>query len=118
MLTFSLFFLLFLFLYLGVPIAISLGLSVLVAYALFVPLPLLSLAQKFYTSLDSFPLMAIPFFVLASNLMATGGGNFLTKTSTPMWMPMRSAREEPMSPAQISMLMMSSSPQESVVPKP
>ncbi len=73
MLTLTLFALLFLFLYLGVPIAISLGLSVLVAYALFVPLPLLSVAQKFYTSLDSFPLMAIPFFVLASNLMATGG---------------------------------------------
>jgi len=73
MLTLTLFGLLFLFLYLGVPIAISLGLSVLVAYAAFVPLPLVSVAQKFYTSLDSFPLMAIPFFILASNLMATGG---------------------------------------------
>src|SRR5699024_7037830 len=31
------------------------------------------IVQKAFTSLDSFPLMAIPFFILAGVLMSTGG---------------------------------------------
>jgi C4-dicarboxylate transporter DctM subunit len=36
-------------------------------------LPLMAVAQKLYNGLDHFALMAIPFFILASNIMTTGG---------------------------------------------
>jgi hypothetical protein len=36
-------------------------------------LPLLLVAQRMFTGIDSFPLMAIPLFILAGNLMSAGG---------------------------------------------
>ena len=57
----------------GVPIAISLGVSALVAIYYGTTLPLGTIAQKAFTSLDSFPLLAIPFFMLAGILMGKGG---------------------------------------------
>ncbi|RYG73183.1 TRAP transporter large permease [Lentibacillus lipolyticus] len=57
----------------GVPIAISLGVSALVAIYFGSTLPLDIIAQKAFTSLDSFPLLAIPFFMLAGILMGKGG---------------------------------------------
>lgn len=57
----------------GVPIAISLGVSALVAIYFGTDLPLDLVAQKAFTSLDSFPLLAIPFFMLAGTLMGKGG---------------------------------------------
>lgn len=57
---------------LGLPIAFCLGLTSLVAvYLLDVPLRLI--AQRMFTGMDSFPLMAVPFFVLAGDLMNVGG---------------------------------------------
>ena len=56
-----------------VPIGISLGMSSLITiYATHVVQPTY-LAQGLFTGADSFPLMAVPFFVLAGELMATGG---------------------------------------------
>jgi tripartite ATP-independent transporter DctM subunit len=57
---------------LRVPIAFALGLAA-VAAALQAHLPLGGLATRVANSLDSFPLMAIPFFVLAGEIMAHGG---------------------------------------------
>lgn len=57
---------------LSVPIAVTLGLSSAVALQLS-GTPLVMLAQSVYEALDSFGLMAIPFFVLAGTLMQGGG---------------------------------------------
>ena len=62
-----------LFLILRVPIGISLGLSSLVAIMTSGVVQPTYLAQGLVTGADSFPLMAVPFFVLAGELMATGG---------------------------------------------
>jgi C4-dicarboxylate transporter DctM subunit len=65
--------LLALFLALSVPIGISLGLSTAITLALTSPIPLTMMAQTCFTGLDSFPLLAIPFFMLAGSLMGYGG---------------------------------------------
>lgn len=63
------------FLSLRVPIAYSIGLAAL--FTLVVSLPtipaLTTLAQRMATSLDSFALLAIPFFILAGQIMNRGG---------------------------------------------
>ncbi|KZE38837.1 C4-dicarboxylate ABC transporter permease [Bhargavaea cecembensis] len=64
---------LFICLLIGVPIAISLGVAALVAIYFGSTLPLEIISQKAFTSLDSFPLLAIPFFMLAGILMGKGG---------------------------------------------
>jgi C4-dicarboxylate transporter DctM subunit len=65
--------LLALLLALSVPIGIALGLSTAVTLALTSPIPLTMMAQTCFTGLDSFPLLAIPFFMLAGSLMGYGG---------------------------------------------
>lgn len=57
----------------GVPIAVSLGLASLTTFLWFSPIPFTLLGQQMFTNLDSFPLMAVPFFFLAAALMQTGG---------------------------------------------
>lgn len=59
--------------FLGVPIAISLSLGALVPMALFTNVPLISIAQKFFTGCDSFSLMAIPLFLFCGGLMQKTG---------------------------------------------
>lgn len=71
MITAILFGSLVLLLALGIPVAFAIGMSSLAAM-LANGLPLISLAQKLLTGVDSFPLMALPFFLLAAELM-TGG---------------------------------------------
>lgn len=61
-----------LFLVLGLPVSISLGLSSLVSF-FYCGIPIVTIAQRLYTGMDSFPLMAIPLFILAGNLMTAGG---------------------------------------------
>jgi C4-dicarboxylate transporter DctM subunit len=57
---------------LGFPVAFCLGITSLVV--LFIgDVPLLLIAQRMFTGIDSFPLMAVPFFVLAGELMNRGG---------------------------------------------
>ncbi|WP_422124347.1 TRAP transporter large permease [Planococcus sp. X10-3] len=68
-----LFGLLILFFALGVPIAIGMGLASALAIWIDGGTPLVVLVQRSFTSIDSFPLMAIPFFILAGTLMEFGG---------------------------------------------
>jgi C4-dicarboxylate transporter DctM subunit len=56
----------------GVPIAFAIGLATMVTL-LIGGIPGAFLAQQSFTALDSFPLMAVPFFILAGALMETGG---------------------------------------------
>ncbi|WP_404454810.1 TRAP transporter large permease [Oceanobacillus kapialis] len=58
---------------LGVPVAISLGLSSSIALLVAGDIPLMVLAQRAFVSLDSFPLLAIPLFMLAGVIMEYGG---------------------------------------------
>lgn len=65
---------LFVMLAIGVPISISLGISVMTVMLIHGNANVYSvIAQRMYASINSFPLMAIPFFVLAGNLMEYGG---------------------------------------------
>lgn len=65
---------LFILLLLNIPIAVSLGLSSIVALTFGdMPTPAFVVAQRMFTSVDSFPFMAIPFFMLAGSLMESGG---------------------------------------------
>lgn len=57
----------------GVPIAISLGLSTLATIICSQTLPIEYMAQVCFTSIDSFPIMAIPFFIAAGEYMGAGG---------------------------------------------
>lgn len=59
--------------FLGVPIAVSLGLSTVLGVMMHDTLPLEIIPQRIFVSINSFPLMAIPFFILAGNLMGAGG---------------------------------------------
>ncbi|WP_088105782.1 TRAP transporter large permease [Halalkalibacter urbisdiaboli] len=61
------------FLFLSVPIGISLGLATLVTIIYSGSLPLEFLSKELITSVDSFPLMAVPFFILAGEIMGKGG---------------------------------------------
>jgi len=63
----------FILMFIGVPIALSLGLSSLVTMVLATNSSPSVIIQKAFTSLDSFQLMAIPFFILAGVLMSHGG---------------------------------------------
>jgi C4-dicarboxylate transporter DctM subunit len=60
-------------LFFHVPIMISLGVAS-VTYCLFLTnTPMSMIMNTYFTSLDSFPLIAIPFFILAGDLMMKGG---------------------------------------------
>ena len=58
---------------LSVPIGISMGIASTAALLYKGDMPLTILAQKMFTGLDSFPLLAVPFFILAGCFMETGG---------------------------------------------
>jgi len=58
---------------LNVPIAVALGFPVLVVFALFIDFPLMTVAQKLYNNVDHTSLMAVPFFILAGEIMERGG---------------------------------------------
>lgn len=60
------------YLAIGVPVAFALGLSTVTALTLTGNFPLLVLLKETFTGVDSFPLMAVPFFILAAELMSGG----------------------------------------------
>ena len=62
-----------LFMAMGMPIAICLGLSSLLTIAFFSQDSLASMSIKLFETSEHYTLLAIPFFVLAGNLMSTGG---------------------------------------------
>lgn len=63
----------FILLCLTVPIGVSIGMSIIVYFLLFNTQPVSFLCQNMFTACDSFPLMAIPFFVAGGALMSNGG---------------------------------------------
>lgn len=73
----------------GVPVAFSLAISSLL-YISTNELPSLLLIHTMIEGIDSFPLLAIPFFILAGHLMNTGGVTnkiFLFARSVVGWLP-------------------------------
>jgi tripartite ATP-independent transporter DctM subunit len=59
---------------LGVPIVFSIGLAaVLATFVIGEAAPLLIVPSSMFNGMDSFPLMAVPFFILAGELMNRGG---------------------------------------------
>lgn len=57
----------------GLPIAYAIGLASSIGILQSYTIPLTLVPQRMYTMLDSFTLLAIPFFILAGDLMAQGG---------------------------------------------
>ena len=57
----------------SISIAVSIGGSAMLGMALFEPDKLILAPKEMFTAIDKFPLAAIPFFILAGNLMETGG---------------------------------------------
>ncbi len=58
---------------LGAPVAVAIGVASLVAFVLQGDFSLMMVIQRLYAGTDSFPLMAVPLFVLAGILMEAGG---------------------------------------------
>ena len=58
---------------LNAPISLVLGTASAITAYLKGNIPLIFIPQKIFTSLDSFPLLAIPLFVLAGSFLETGG---------------------------------------------
>jgi len=57
----------------GVPVAFCLALTSLVFLLLMGSVPLHLIPQRMFTGMDSFPVMAVPFFILAGDLMNAAG---------------------------------------------
>ncbi|MDF1776935.1 MAG: TRAP transporter large permease subunit [Rhizobiaceae bacterium] len=60
-------------LFMGVPVAVSLGLSSILVIAFFSQDSMSSVALQLFTASQNYTLLAIPFFILASAFMSTGG---------------------------------------------
>ncbi len=58
---------------LNVPLGIVIGLASLIALTVSQEIPLFLIAQRMFTGLDSFPLMAVPLFMIAGRFMERGG---------------------------------------------
>jgi len=58
---------------LSVPIGYAIGIATLITLISFSNIPITMIAQNAVAGVDSFPLLAIPFFMLAGNLMSSGG---------------------------------------------
>lgn len=71
--TSAVFALLFLFFIIRMPIAFAMGSTAAIAMYFFYHVPLTVAVQQMFTSNDSFPLLAVPFFMLAGTLMESGG---------------------------------------------
>jgi C4-dicarboxylate transporter DctM subunit len=69
----SLLAILFLLMFMGVPIAIALGISTTINLMLFTDMNLLFIGQNVYSALNNYALLAVPFFILASNIMVEAG---------------------------------------------
>ena len=57
----------------GVPVFVVLLLPVMVALETTTSTPPVLIIQRLFSGIDKFPLMAIPFFIFAGNIMAQGG---------------------------------------------
>ncbi len=62
------------FLAIGVPVIFAVGAAALLTVVLFIPtMPLIVMPMSMFNGMDSFPMMAVPFFILAGELMNRGG---------------------------------------------
>jgi tripartite ATP-independent transporter DctM subunit len=57
----------------SISVAVSIGLAASVGLAVSDPRGMILVPKEMFSALDKFPLAAIPFFILAGNLMETGG---------------------------------------------
>jgi C4-dicarboxylate transporter, DctM subunit len=57
----------------SVSVAVSIGLAASIGLAISDPSRMILVPKEMFSALDKFPLAAIPFFILAGNLMETGG---------------------------------------------
>lgn len=62
----------FVLLAIGVPVAFSLGIAAGISVYFASSYPLIVVIKEMFSGLDSFPLMAVPFFILAAELMSGG----------------------------------------------
>jgi len=58
---------------LGVPIAVAMGVASVAALTIATDLPIVAVGQRMLVILDSFPFLALPFFILAGLFMEQGG---------------------------------------------
>lgn len=68
-----LFVILFACVFISVPIAFALASATVVCFMLFTNTSLMQIAQYMTSGLDSFPMLALPFFILAGVIMSKGG---------------------------------------------
>ena len=61
-----------LMLMIGVPVAFALGGAAALAIAVSGKFTLIVVLKETFTGIDSFPLMAVPFFILAAEMMSGG----------------------------------------------
>ena len=73
MMGWSLFLIFFVVAFLGLPIALALVAAATIPLALFTNTSLMVIPQRIFVSMDSFSLMALPFFMIAGGLMVEGG---------------------------------------------
>ncbi len=57
----------------SIPVAVAIGVAAVVGITGYTSFPLIVAAQQLFVGIDRFPLAAIPFFILAGNLMDVGG---------------------------------------------
>lgn len=57
----------------GVPVSIALGLTVMTFLFTLTTVPIEAVSMKLFTGIESFEIMAIPFFILAGNFLTHGG---------------------------------------------
>jgi C4-dicarboxylate transporter, DctM subunit len=69
----TVFVLLIAFMMTGMPVSIALGLTVLTFLFILSDVPIMSVSMKLFTGLESFEIMAIPFFILAGHFLSHGG---------------------------------------------
>ena len=58
---------------LSVPVGVSLGISSLIVILVWGKVPLFVLTQSLVIAVDSFPILAVPLFIFAGDLMGAGG---------------------------------------------
>ena len=61
------------FLFAGIPIAVAMGFSSMAVCVIFNSYPTLAIVHKIVAGVDSYVLISIPFFILAGEIMNTGG---------------------------------------------
>ncbi len=59
---------------LGTPLSVTFGIGSVVIMLHTMNLPLTNISQIFFSTMSSYPLLAMPFFILAGNLILWGGG--------------------------------------------